>query len=457
MFGVAVRGRADPILITPVNGDGKNMRRKTATGLIALALWTSLQAGCMNSGFLPNGKAVGHSDVPMRAQDAAQVQKDNSEIIETLQRRQSAILPNSAFAQIADAVMANDARVAQSELLAARLRASAKSKNWLPSICPSISLTSLGDFVANLVVEQVLFDNGRKKAERAFAKAEVEVAAVTLVEGANKRVHDALSLYLNAQEGREIAAISETVLLDMRRFKWIMNERVKGGVSDMSDLNILNQKLAEIEAEQRSGGEKTQTALAELNAMSARNLNDVTGSGSLGPIQQNDAVSVIRAQAEQGRDIASIDMERAGALPSITATASGGSTKPAMQIGTSGLFDFGTGDRLRAADAAKTATERKVVQARETANRTLQSLMQKLAAERRAAAETAELAARAKANLDLFQTQYEEGQRQVMDVVGVYETFARQQRAQITHKYQAARLELAIARELGALADGEDI
>jgi len=44
-----------------------------------------------------------------------------------------------------------------------------------------------------------------------------------------------------------------------------------------------------------------------------------------------------------------------------------------------------------------------------------------------------------------------------MDVVGVYETFARQQRAQITHKYQAARLELAIARELGALADGADI
>ena len=128
-----------------------------------------------------------------------------------------------------------------------------------------------------------------------------------------------------------------------------------------------------------------------------------------------------------------------------------------MQIGTSGLFDFGTGDRLRAADAAKTATERKVVQARETANRTLQSLMQKLAAERRAAAETAELAAQAKANLDLLQTQYEEGQRQVMDVVGVYETFARQQRAQITHKYQAARLELAIARELGALADGGDI
>ena len=121
------------------------------------------------------------------------------------------------------------------------------------------------------------------------------------------------------------------------------------------------------------------------------------------------------------------------------------------------MFDFGTKDRLAAADASKDATERKVTQAIETSNRKIESLKQKLAAERRAAEESARLTAQAKANLDLFQTQYEEGQRQVMDVVGVYETFARQQRAQTTHKYQAARLELAIAREMGALAHGGDL
>ncbi len=62
-----------------------------------------------------------------------------------------------------------------------------------------------------------------------------------------------------------------------------------------------------------------------------------------------------------------------------------------------------------------------------------------------------------KNNLDLFQAQYEAGQRQVMDVVGVYETFSRQQRSRIEHTYTAARLELAIARELGLLADGDEI
>ena len=234
---------------------------------------TGLLSGCMDMSNLP-GIKPSEAKKSVVANDTA-VRAEPSPIIMDLQSRQSAISSSSAYGQVASAVMSKDARVAQAELQAARLRAVAKSKNWLPSIGPSISLSSLGDLIANLVVEQVLFDNGFKKAEREFARADVEVAAVTLVEDANERVFDALSLYLDAQEGREIATMAETVLLDMRRFKWIMNERVKGGVSDGSDLNILNQKLAEIQSDQQSGLEKTSTAMAELNAMSSYPLTDV--------------------------------------------------------------------------------------------------------------------------------------------------------------------------------------
>ena len=41
-----------------------------------------------------------------------------------------------------------------------------------------------------------------------------------------------------------------------------------------------------------------------------------------------------------------------------------------------------------------------------------------------------------------------------MDVVGVYETFARQQEAEVTLKYEAIRLRVAMAELLGVLADG---
>ena len=71
--------------------------------------------------------------------------------------------------------------------------------------------------------------------------------------------------------------------------------------------------------------------------------------------------------------------------------------------------------------------------------------------------EASGLAGQAKANLDLFQSQYDAGQRQVMDVVGVYETWVGQEEARIALKYEMAETRLEIARELGLLADGSDI
>ena len=42
-------------------------------------------------------------------------------------------------------------------------------------------------------------------------------------------------------------------------------------------------------------------------------------------------------------------------------------------------------------------------------------------------------------------------------MVGVYETFARQQQAEVTLKYEAVQLRLDMAKLLGVLADGDQI
>ncbi|MFC6759172.1 hypothetical protein ACFQFQ_06165 [Sulfitobacter porphyrae] len=42
-------------------------------------------------------------------------------------------------------------------------------------------------------------------------------------------------------------------------------------------------------------------------------------------------------------------------------------------------------------------------------------------------------------------------------MVGVYETFARQQQAEVSLKYEVVRLRLDMARLLGVLADGDQI
>lgn len=381
-----------------------------------------------------------------------------SAIIQSLQSCSSAIRPGTAYATIAAATLASDARVAEAELRAARLRSAATDKNWMPSIGPAISLTSLGDMVANLVVEAVIFDNGKKKAECAMARAEVEVAAVSLVSDGNERVYEALDLYLTALEGGESQRLNREALLDMRRFRWIMNERVKGGVSDMSDLTILAQKIAEIESSMKDARDKRDTALAELSAMTDRDLSDLNGIGALDMSAGNiETLGVVAAKVQSKRDQAAADMERAGNLPSIVASASGGSNDVVGGIRTEGLFDFGRKDRNQALDVEEEVLARRVKEAEEASQRKIRSYEAKLTAAQRAYQEAVRLSKQAKSNLDLFQSQYEAGQRQVMDVVGVYETFARQQHTMNTQRFLAAKYEVLIAREYGVLVAGKQL
>lgn len=436
----------------------KNMFR----GLTSVVLIVGL-SGCMSLG---NGAEDGtvsrfkSSNFDSKKAAARARETQESVIIATLQGRKSVLPSGSSYERVSTPVLAANSRAAESELRSARLRAEAQSKNWLPTIGPNISLSSLGDVVAGLVIDAVLFDNGRKKAEREFAKADVEVAAVNLAIDTNDRVHTALGLYLRAQEGREKATMMQSSLKGMAHFEWIMNERVKGGVSDMSDLNVIRHKLAQMRADLNAQSEAANASIAELNAMSVKKLGSLTGLADV-QVARSDAqaLTVLLAEAEKERSVASAKIDRAGFLPSLTASASvaKSGTTGGLNVNSDKPLGFGTGASLKAIEAAREAAGRRVSQAQEETNRRLARSEQQLSALSRQVGEATNLAAQAKQNLDLFQEQYEAGQRQVMDVVGVYETFAQQDQQRISLKYEVAAARLEMARELGLLADGGDI
>ncbi len=384
---------------------------------------------------------------------------DSSEIIKALQGRPSVLISGTPYSRVADAVIASDARVAEAELRVARLREQAAKYNWLPSIGPDVSLNSLGEFVTDLVINQVIFDNGRKKAERDLAKANVEIAAVTLVEDGNQRVHDALSLYLKAEQNRDVSSHLAVAIRDMSQFEWVMQQRVNGGVSDMSDLNVLQQKLSSMQARSSEAQEATVTAMAELNAMSARQLSDLRGIGGLRSDSSAEALGVLRSKGEQERAIAEAKISRAQHLPGLFVNAKGGQSAPSVgaTVTTDTLFSLGTMAEFEALEVTKETAARRVEEAREDAARDIAAQSRQLEAFRRQAIEATTLTQRAKENLDLFQAQYDGGQRQVMDVVGVYETYAMALEREIDLKYKAARAELELARLRGGLAEGAQI
>lgn len=437
-------------------------RRRRSLGLIVTL---AMLPGCMKDiaeGTVSRFKGADPAPVVTAppAQRAVAKPSDASEIIHALQLRPSAIEPGTPYARVADAVIASDARVAEAELRVAQLRAEAAAKNWMPRIGPRISLDSLGAFVAELVINQVLYDNGRKVAERDLAKANVEIAAVALVEDGNKRVSDALSLYLTAQENRELAAHLSAALQEMGHFEWVIDERVKGGVSDMSDLNVIRQKLAAMRARAGEAQEAASAALAELNAMSARPLDDLSGLGGLRAPGAGEALGVLRARAERERTIAEAKIARAGHLPGLAATGSvgrDGQMAGGLELTTDSLFSLGTVAEFEAIKATKVSADRRVGEAREVAERRIRSQQVKRDAYQRQGQEAVVLAGQAKVNLDLFRAQYEGGQRQVMDVVGVYETYATALETQIELRYKAARAGLDLARLQGALAEGASL
>ncbi|MCA0953231.1 TolC family protein [Mameliella alba] len=429
-------------------------------GLIAAAVTLS---GCMKDMAVPRfgagTKPPAEETVTRAALAARPDPAQAAPVIHALSLRASAVEPGTPYAQVANAVIASDNRVAAAELHVAQLRAAAAKYNWLPSIGPGISLDSLGAFVADLVINQVLFDNGRKQAERDLAKANVELAAVKLVEDGNARVNDALKLYLRAEESRELAAHLDFALKDMTQFEWIMNERVRGGVSDMSDLNVLRQKLASIRARRGEALETARTALAELDAMAASPLSDVRGLGALREAAGGEALGVLRARVERDIAVAEARIARASHLPSLVASGSVGDsgTVGGLNLGTDTLFSLGTVSDLRAIEATTEAAARRIGEASETAERAIRSQSSQLAAYTRQAKEAEVLTRQAKQNLDLFQRQYDGGQRQVMDVVGVYETYAAALESAISLKYKAARARLELARLRGALAEGAQL
>ncbi|SFR51981.1 TolC family protein [Litoreibacter janthinus] len=385
--------------------------------------------------------------------------KESSVLIETLLERQSVLDARSPYGKVAGAVLAANSRAAEAELRSAKLRAEAASKNWLPTIGPSLSLSSLGEVVASLVIDQVLFDNGRKKAERSFAKSDVEVAAVALAQDTNDRVYAALELYITAEQGRAQAEAGSRAASRLGEFAWIMDQRVRGGVSNPADLQVVNQKLAEAENQRNSDLETARTAVAELNAMSFKPLSDVRGLASISNAKAAKPLSILKAEAERDRDIAQATISRAGFLPSVSAQAvvANGGSGVGLNAGAANGFGFGTKASLKAIEATKEAAGRRVSQAFEDQSRTMRRLEQNLISLKRQQVQGKGLLESANANLSLFDRQYKGGQRPVMDVVRVYETKVATERDQIGLKYQIALVELQIAHLMGALVDGEDI
>jgi adhesin transport system outer membrane protein len=380
-----------------------------------------------------------------------------SVLISELQARRSVLPLGGSYARVADAVLEADAGAAAAELRSARLRSDARAKNWLPQLGPAVTLSSLNGLAAGLLLEQALFDHGKRKAERAYAAADVEVAAVSLSTDINQRVFEGLTHYVNAERARAQGAVAARATERLAGFADIMHQRVEGGLSDRSEMQVIAQKLSEMQATVAADHEAEISAMAELTAMTATPVDSLRGIDRLAVIgNTTEPLALVKARSEGTRSVAESRIARAGLMPSLTANAdlTSDGIDPGLRLGGAGLLGWGTKEELAALEATTDVVDRRTTEAGETAERRIVALERQIAQYQSQAAQGATVLAQTAGNLDLFIEQYKLGRRTLLELVGQYDSYARLERDQVSLGYSIAVLELEIARDRGLLVDG---
>jgi adhesin transport system outer membrane protein len=420
----------------------------------ALVLVLTL-AACMGSDQPPAPETVGRAATAL---DATMTDGTQSAVIESLLNRISVLDPGP-LRDVATAVMDANSRAAEADLRAAVLRSEAQSTNWLGAIGPAISLDALGAVALSVMVSQAIFDGGARAAERAFARADVEVAAVALAEDSNDRVLEGLELYIRAEAARQRAAVNQAAMETMSRYSWMMQERVAAGINDRADLQLVTQREDQMRADMAADLEQAATAMAELAAM-AELPPGLSGVSPIGAPQPGiNALNVERAKAEGARAIARAEAVQAGYMPGVGVAGNliDGGEDLTLSVAVPNGLTLGMGAAMEAAAAEAAAAEARIAQERENAARRIAALQGQRDSLIRQAAEADRLATDAAANYALFAEQQRSGQRAVPEVVGVFEIKVRTARAASDLRFDILMIEAQIAAEMGALVDGERI
>jgi adhesin transport system outer membrane protein len=433
--------------------------RPPARTLAALGLTAALLGGCVGLGGGEGGFASRANQTPAGLAQGGvdRPAEGGSALISDLQARRSVLPPSGAYARVADAVLMADSGTAAAELRIARLRSEARAKNWLPKLGPTVSLTSLNGLAAGLLLEQALFDHGRRKAERAYAAADVEVAAVTLSTDINQRIFEGLSHCIRAERARARGALSTKAYARMEGFAEVMRQRVSGGMSDNTEQQVIAQHLAEMQATAATDREAEISAMAELNAMSAPGLDGLRGIDRLAVRgHRSEPLSVVKTRGEGERSIAESRIARAGLMPGLSANAdlTGDGLTPSLRLGGSGLLGMGTRAEFSALNATADVVARRSAEAAETAERRIVALERQIAQMESRMAQGTTVLAQTESNLSLFVEQYKVGRRSLLELVSQYDSFARLERDQAALQYEIALLEIEIARDRGLLVDG---
>jgi adhesin transport system outer membrane protein len=384
--------------------------------------------------------------------------REQSPAIATLAEKPSMFPRGGAYDTVARAATTADLRASDAKLKGAMLRAEAAAKNWLPSFQPGLRLDDLGTLAASLVIEQVVFDNGRRKAEREAAKADVELAAVEVSQEANERAFEALSLLAEINHAQDKISAADAAATRLKRMQDIASARISGGVADPSERQVLALKAKEVQVAITKEQARARNATRNLSAMieTTPPVPEVDSGQVNAPITA--PLSLLTAQADAHRAEAVAKAARASLFPGVTmqGLVTDGGSEVALAANSAPL-GFGTPALLKAADADVEAAKRSLQKAQKDNAREIDLQRAQIDDLDREYNAAKALMRQARRNQSLFEQQFQYGRKSLMDVVSAHENAARIEARLADLAYERRMARLTLGRDLGVLVGGAEL
>lgn len=370
---------------------------------------------------------------------------------------------SASYLKIASAVHGSRGYAEEALMRSNEHKLAAHKYSLLPQVTPTASVDHDGEPIAELRVEQVLYDSGRYKATRQALLGDQAKTEADLALQRNARIAEAILTYIDFHYARDASAASGQTAELFERFGRQARLRIEDGLGDVSEKDLFELKLLEAQADQQNFDQQAQTNQRKLRRLANIDMPDEKPQRFAGDFAHELAPSVRKAAAEKDHAAAGVALEKAQWLPTVALGGSIGvdrhgfetdTAEGRVSVSVSKPLSWGMGSSLKSSQSELEATRLRYDETVRDVTDRLAVLQLEIDHASNKIERLAKVAQASETRLGRFEDQFLTGAASLVEAVGLVETYKKSKMNLVEAHYDILRAELEMAKIAGALHTG---
>lgn len=365
------------------------------------------------------------------------------------------------YAKIANAALNSKKFSREALLRASEHKLEAHKQNLLPQVTPGVSIDSDGDTIAQLQVEQVLFDGGRYKAGKDILNGEKATAAANLRTNENERINKAISAYIEYHHARSSQAMLSKTIKSFRHLEKQSESRIYNGVGDASDRDLFQLKKLEVESEYETQEGVALSRNQEFRALTGMTMPSQPPQSMNVSVAGIDSPLVALANAERDTVLGNLELQKSNQLPRVSLNGNVGTATDSfdtqnmdvrLDVSLSQPLTWGFDHSVAATQSEVEASNRKYDEILKDTQDQVKTLKFDIIQARSRHKRLIKLSANAEKRLQGFNSQFLAGQAGIAEASSTIESYKKIKINAIDTEFSIYQTELELATLTGVLS-----